>query len=384
MITILDLIENYLQSELGTNDYSQLLRMNESQFKEFGDRLHELYVIRAQSQVPIFEMKDNEITAFSTLHSQRYFSLSNKNKLYIFDNDIENPMKMLLYFHKVCIEDPFEFFLNEIQGYDEFKNKKDILLPILKYLQKIQPLVKEGIILISTLNYVYDWSYRESVLKMDDEDYRDDNIRELSLNYKYAAPFLDLNRGLVSCSLLNSNLVLNNPFSELIFDYKVKELKDQLSAYHINIQQAVSPLMNVSIPNFDNLQVDDFISIRKEELCFEEWRNDLKNLLSDLRMLKISDDMYQQIFLKTAKQCLKESYLKLDKKIGTSSLKSKFKSGIQKFGIGSIASFAVDADLRKALLTGLSTSATSLLFDILFQGLSQGEKAQLKHYSLFY
>ena len=380
----LDVLIGFAKSELKSEDISALVDVNEAHFRELSDRIYESVL----GTIDLLEndglaSDSDEVVVFCPTHSEWYFARSESMTSDYVEGDLKQTLKSLLYFDKLYLEDPLQHFLQNLYSYPVFKEHNQQLSTVLRFLQQIRPLVEADVIRISPLNFAYHPAYGNTIIALDEEGFRDELVTDMVLSLEARWPYYDISRSLVAASVLDAHFLLHHPDSQRLLQVKLDRLDEWLKVYQVQLNHQVSPLLRVDVPRFDELTVSDFVSIRSEELAFEQWRTDLRSMLAELERAHLSQSEYCEVFRHISKREMRAAVLRLDEKIRESSLRRRLQDTGYAFGVGSISAFVVTPELLSSLLTGVVSSATGLLFSLLFRRTSKATLALRKHYGVF-
>ena len=382
MLTSIDVLEGYVQSELGTNDLRAILRLNERQFTDFGRALYEFQVAGGTLQSADTQISPAAVTVGPT-HLLFFERLTRLNRLSLARAVFERPLQLLLYYPTVWIEDPLQWYANNVRSFAEYRAFGAMLSSTIEFFVRVRPLIATGVLRISPLNYPYHTAFNASVNRLDRTAYNDERVMSVldrrRAGLLRAQPLVTLNRGIVTSRHLDAALVIRGRDATAIWRQYSRTVSEVLRQTGAQVETIASPLLNLPVPRFTDLSPDDLLAIRRDELAFAEWRGHVRQALESLNgEANTSTDLSRMMTDR-----LREGSLRLRNDLKKSSFRGRLRKTGAGFSIGSTTAFVNSGSLRGALLSGLAGALVTALFDGFAQRPNRSKHALSKHFSIF-
>ena len=99
MKTTIDVIEDFIHSDLDTDNYSSILDIDINKFNKLGDRLYEHFMRNTNKIEDVRKLsRDDELSAFSLMHGECYYSSDTNTRTYYNARiDITNALQLLIF-----------------------------------------------------------------------------------------------------------------------------------------------------------------------------------------------------------------------------------------------------------------------------------------------
>lgn len=300
----------------------------------------------------------------------------------------------LLYYPALCIQWPrlrehFGLLLKESNYRKDkqyWRRQAAGLLDQLRLICVLRPLIEQGHLQFFSVDYFDDdhtgnWLANYS-------DYWEDYMEFLRSRYPGGSDSdlrehaQVLNQQIYGAELCGAfPIALDGEMSD-IMRFHYESLKNMLNREGILQNSMAAFLQTVALPDLISLELGDLMSVRKNDLVFAEWRQDLVGLMSHYSGGQ-PREMDEAELRRAATEVLTPRRQRILESVRAARFSNLVKENAIGFGLGVIGGLAVSGEIVSSILSGLAGGILSFSKSMLAKKSMGAEEVVLKWYSSF-